>query len=125
MLVTDHLSDGPLGTSTVIGSLHEPDKGPTLFEGAQSSIKKQGSIHLQSLISKELSVSWRRNSNKLSSPTTSEWKPIQRKTGSTRMDLMGARKVKDGTTRGGITRPGLTRSVIGTHLILTLINLFR
>ena len=81
LLVTDHLSDGPLGTSTVIGSLHEPDKGPTLFEGAQSSIRKHGSMHLESLISEELSVSWHRNSNKLSSPTTSEWKPIQRKTG--------------------------------------------
>ena len=44
---------------------------------------------------------------------------------SARMDLVGARKVKDGISCGGITRPGLTQGVIGTHLILTLINLFR
>ena len=41
------------------------------------------------------------------------------------MDLVGARKVKDGMSREGITLLGLTRGVIGTHLILTLINLFR
>ena len=94
MLVTDHLSDGPLGTGTVTGSLREPDKGPTLFEGAQSSIRKHGSMHLESLINEELSVSWRRNSNKLSSPTTSEWKPIQRKTGGHKNRSVGCKEGK-------------------------------